>query len=325
LPPPRTLRLGNDIRPYLEQPGNQIIIVPNGTYTAGELTGGHHPETSGPLKGWLVVEAETPHRVVVDLTKAPLTLDRSASRILFVGFTFVNGPIDEFGTDIAFWYTDHSFSTYEWKVVEHEKYQFPHTIRAYADTTLRAAFYGSDIHDTGHGIDLSNSTDTLIEGVHVYNIDDQGLDPKHSIHLDAIDAVSGNMNGLIVTDSWLQGFTIFEDSNGKTGGPDHNLTLEHSWLSDSPAAGIQFVSNRGHRPRGVFGKMIDVHIWSPHNGYPRTDIIDYTQHHVGNTRPGRIDVTETALATSPPPTGAPSPADLWRRNHRYNDWIIAIR
>jgi hypothetical protein len=327
-PPQTRVAPGGNIGRYLSLHGDQVVVVPNGTYTASDVTNAHHDATSGRLKGWLVLKAQSPHGVIIDMSSEPLHLEKTASRILFVGFKFVNGPLYDDGTDIAFWYTDHSFSAYEWKAVQHKKYLFPHTLELYADTTLRAALYGSDVHDTGHALDLSNSTDTRIEGVHVYNIDDMGQDPNGTIHLDAIDAVSGRMNGLTVTQSWLQGFAIFEDSNGSrhrtAGGPCNDLTLENSWFSDSPAAGIQFVSNKGNDPRGIFGTMTDLHVWNMINGNYRFDIVDFTKHHVPNTRPARINLVEKAVVRSAPPKGAISPAAQWRLDHPYDGWMYAI-
>ena len=36
--------------------GDQVVVVPNGTYRGGEVNAAH-PATSGPLKGWLVLVA----------------------------------------------------------------------------------------------------------------------------------------------------------------------------------------------------------------------------------------------------------------------------
>src|SRR5205823_4766631 len=50
---------------YVAMPGDQVVTVPNGTYSAGTVTA-VHPATSGGLRGWLVLVAQTPGGVVVD-------------------------------------------------------------------------------------------------------------------------------------------------------------------------------------------------------------------------------------------------------------------
>src|SRR5437762_246831 len=84
--PPLKLE-GHDITKYISLAGDQAVVVPNGTYAPGTVTTAH-PETSGPYKGWLVLVAESPGDVVVDLSKDHLTLEAGTSRVLFVGFKF---------------------------------------------------------------------------------------------------------------------------------------------------------------------------------------------------------------------------------------------
>ena len=60
--------LGSDIRSYMRLAGDQVVEVPDGTYTGGNVAAAH-PETGGPLKGWLVLVAESPYGVVVDLRR----------------------------------------------------------------------------------------------------------------------------------------------------------------------------------------------------------------------------------------------------------------
>src|SRR5689334_1795445 len=68
--------LGSNISDYIKLGGNQVVIVPNGTYHAsGTVSAPHAASTSGPLNGWLVLKAQSVGGVVVDLSHAPLTLD----------------------------------------------------------------------------------------------------------------------------------------------------------------------------------------------------------------------------------------------------------
>src|SRR5262245_59711564 len=69
---------------YLTRSGDQVVTVPNGTYSGG--TGSApHPATNGPYRGWLVLVAQSPRGVVVDMSQKPLVLDNGTSRVLFVG------------------------------------------------------------------------------------------------------------------------------------------------------------------------------------------------------------------------------------------------
>src|SRR5436190_12248317 len=95
-------------------PGDQVVVVPNGTYKGGGTVNAPHPATSGPYKGWLVLVAETKGGVTVDMSTSNLTLGPTTSRVLFVGFKFINGMFIIQGDDIAFWYTEHSFPPEEW-------------------------------------------------------------------------------------------------------------------------------------------------------------------------------------------------------------------
>src|SRR5262249_4251255 len=140
---------------YLTLHGDQVVTVPDGTYDAGDVENAVHPATNGAYKGWLVIQAQHRGKVIVDLNHAPLTIGENTTRILFVGLTFVNGPVYVEGQQIAFWYTDHSFTATEWNAVQHKKYTFPHTLEVYDSSSTDDAFYGVDAHDTGHAFDLS--------------------------------------------------------------------------------------------------------------------------------------------------------------------------
>src|SRR3954466_5086385 len=80
------------ITDYLQRGGDQVVVVPNGTYSGGSISA-PHAQTDGPYKGWLVLVAQTPKGVVVDMTNGPLILEGGTSRVLFVGFKFINGTL----------------------------------------------------------------------------------------------------------------------------------------------------------------------------------------------------------------------------------------
>jgi hypothetical protein len=336
--PEKLTDLGRDLRSYTNLAGDQVVVLPNGTYTAGTVSA-PHAATTGTDKGWLVLKAQSQDGVVVDLSKAPLTLDSTTSRILFVGFKFVNGSVFAYGSNLAFWYTDHSFPANVWsaqaKDPSHPEaglYRAPRTVYTNNPSSHDVAFYGADIHDTGTGFMVSGSHGTHIEGAQLSNFSDMGLDPQDVVHPDAIGGTSGNFDGLNVSYTWIKGRVMIEDgagNGGSTGGQVSNLNFSHTWMSNSPSAGVQFVSSRTITPRGIFGQFNDVHIWAPKNGYARMDTVDGKVSYTPNTVPSRIDVTQTQVVTSAPSTdtatlNAENPALQWRAAHAYDNWMYAI-
>ena len=318
----RLLDLGRNITTYVKQSGDRVIVVPNGTYSAGAVTA-PHAATSGPYKGWLVLKSQSRHGVVVDLGGAPLTLEGATSRVLFVGFRFVNGPIYVNGSDIAFWHTDHSFPASVW-AAQGRKYSSADTVHAYAPSTQRVKFFGSDLHDTGDAIDVSNSNGTRLEGVKIWNLSDMGVDPQDRIHPDAIDGVAGNVNNLTVAHSYIKGRVIIEDWNGTKGGPNTNLRFENMWVSHSPSSGFIFSTDKPSLPRGLSGALVNVRTWANNNGLGRIEVIDGRHYYQPNSQPSRVNIAH-GVTTQPPAAGSPSPADQWRAAHGYDGWAYALQ
>jgi hypothetical protein len=315
--------LGNDLANYVRLPGNQVVVVPDGWYKVGSSISAPHAATSGALKGWLVLKAQTRNGVVVDLSRTPLTLDGSTSHVLFVGFKFVNGPIFANGSDIAFWYTDHSFPANVW-AGQGGRYNSADTVHAYAPSSNRVEFYGSDLHDTGDAIDVSNSNGTRLEGVKTWNLSDMGVDPQDRIHADAIDGVGGNITSLRVVDSWIKGRVILEDYNGRTGGPNTDIRIVDSWVSNSPSSGFIFTAAKPSGPRGLFGELVNVRSFSNKNGYGRIDIVDGRQYYSPNSYPSRVNIVHSGYSTTPPAAGETNPADVWRAAHDYDGWTYVL-
>lgn len=320
------LQASGNIADYIRRPGDQEVIVPDGTYQASTVHA-PHDRTDGKYRGWLVLRAEHRGHVIVDLEGSELKLDRATSRVLFVGFRFVNGSITIEGRDIAFWYTDHTFPARTWAAQgpkgapERGYYRSPDTVHAYASSTRDVAFYGSDLHDTGDAIDVSNSTRTTLVGVSIFRISDQGFDPNDVVHPDAIDGVSGSSNGLTVRNSWLQGRVVLEDGGGRgSGGRHRNVLFEDDWVSNSPSAGFIFTARKEKPPRGISGRRVDVRSWGHKNGHDRIDIVDGRSSYEPNRSPGRINVRDSKITKTPPPDGAVSPAAQWRAAHPYGSW-----
>jgi hypothetical protein len=328
----KPIDIGRDLANYVKLGGDQVVVVPNGVYSARSVTAPHAP-TNGKYKGWLVLKAQSPYGVVVDLSRGPLTLEAGTSRVLFVGFKFVKGSVDVKGHDIAFWYTDHTFPADEWVRQAPDKsrpergmYRAPRTIYADEGSTQNVSFYGVDAHDTSSGILISKSTNTKLEGVHLWNFSDMGLDPQDVTHSDAIAGVAGQSKNLLVRDTWVQGRIMLIDANAARtiGGPHQNFVFTNTWVSNSPSASFTFTSRKPSAPLGIFGKRINVRSWAANNGKDRIDIVDGRQYYAANSQPSKVNVQDIGVVKSPPPPGTPSPAALWRTAHPYDDWMYAI-
>ena len=191
LRPARAHAASSSITEYISRAGDQVVTVPNGTYSGGTVTA-PHAATSGPYKGWLVLVAQSRGGVVVDLTYDHLTLEAGTSRVLFVGFKFINGTVTVRADDVAFWYTEHTFPIEEWN----RQYQaaggnknallsmenpLPKTIwigESSNRTVLRTQIVGSDIHDVGDdGVFVDHSQGAAIVGSRIWNVLEKSYDP----------------------------------------------------------------------------------------------------------------------------------------------------
>jgi hypothetical protein len=295
---------------FLTMAGDHVVVVPNGVYSAGDIEA-PHPATNGPLKGWLVLMARSPGGVVVDLSNARLLLGPDTTRVMFVGFQFVNGSIFVAGQDIDFWYTEHTFPASSWSP-SNDYSSSPDGVHVFATTARNVHFFGSDVHDVCDAFDVSNSSATVLVGVHVWD-----TSPMPGVcHNDAIDAVAGNTRNLTVLDSWLQGRVMLEDTHG----PDTGVVFSNSWVSNSPSVGFTFTSDRVRVPRGIFGTRDGVRSWGNKSGEDRTEIIDGVQYWYANTQPSRVNVIDTNASTTPPPPGTISPPNQWRAANPYDSW-----
>jgi hypothetical protein len=305
-PPPVAGPRSSNIVDFIAMHGDQVVVVPNGTYRSGDVDVAH-PATSGPYKGWLVLVAQSPHGAVIDMRDAPLHLGANASRVLFVGFKFVNGSLSVDGNHIWFWHTDHSFPLSAWQAEgpsghpEAGLYRSPDAVHVYASTSYDVRFYGSDVHDACDGFDISNSRATMLQGVHVWNTYGGGsADPADTCHDDAIDGVQGNSKNLTVLDSWLQGRVILEDNKG----PHVGALFEHTWVSGSPSSGFTLTSGRA-----ISIQRRDVYSWGHHNG------VDVSKFGVN------VSLVDSGVHTSAPPIGTPPPNDQWRWAHPYDSYV----
>ena len=275
--PGRARAATGSIASYINQPGDQVVTVPNGTYTGGQISA-PHPATTGPYKGWLVLVAQSFHGVVVDMTSTPLVLDPTTSRVLFVGFKFQNGVVSVQGDDIAFWYTEHTFPIEEWNnqfqaaggnmtALETMANGVPKTVwignSPVYRVVQRTQFLGADIHDVGDdGIYVDKSQSGVIDGTKIWNVNEKTYDPGYNpwnpnitdlIHNDGIQ-IPGAVWDLTVADSYVgQTITVGGDNASVK-----NLTWRNLWLSRADGVGMDFYSQNNY---SLTGQMSDIRSW----------------------------------------------------------------
>jgi hypothetical protein len=287
---------------YISKPGDQVVVVPNGTYAGGTVSA-PHPATTGPYKGWLVLVAQSPQGVVVDMTSTPLTLDPSTNHVLFVGFKFQNGILSVQGDDIAFWYTEHTFPIENWNT-QFQAYGgnanalmtmpngVPKTIwignAPVYRIVQRTQILGADIHDVGDdGVYVDKSQSGVIDGTRIWNVNKKTYDPGYNpwvpgmtelIHNDGIQT-PGATSDLTVADSYVgQTITVGGDNANSS-----NLQFSNLWIARCDGVGMDLYSQNGNT---VSGGMQNIQAWS--NGYAinpydpgwdwiRVDIVDSNQ------------------------------------------------
>ena len=266
------------ITDYISKSGDQVVTVPNGIYTGGTVTAAH-PETAGPYKGWLVLVAQSPRGVVVDMTKDPLIIDNGSSRVLFVGFKFINGTMSIRGDDIAFWYTEHSFPIEEWNrqfqaaggnedALNKMANPLPKAIwigeSVSGRSLMRTQIIGADVHDVGDdGIYVDKSMNGVVQGTRIWNVEEKNYDPgynpwnpniKDLIHNDGLQ-IPGAVYGFTMADSYV-GQTI---TVGGDNAPAKGLTWRNLWLSRADGVGMLLYTQNGYQ---VTGSMQNIRSWS---------------------------------------------------------------
>jgi hypothetical protein len=281
---PAAATASSSIADFVTRAGDQVVTVPDGTYSGGTVSA-PHPATTGLYRGWLVLVAQSPRGVVVDMSQRPLVLDVGTNRVLFVGFRFVNGVLSVRGDDIAFWYTEHTFPVEEWN----RQFQAAGgnqnallTMNNADPTSIwvgdqtqgrilqRTQILGADIHDAGDdGIYLDKSQNAVVQGVRIWNVEkktyDPGINPwipsmHELIHNDGIQ-IPGAVYDLTVADSYV-GQTI---TVGGDNAPGENLHWNNLWLSRADGVGMVFYSQNGNP---VTGSMSNIRSWS--EGFAQT-------------------------------------------------------
>lgn len=328
LPTAATAQTPPSIVPFIGSPGGREVVVPNGVYSGGAI--------SAPHDQWLVLRAQTPGQVVVDLRDTGLQLDDGTSKIVFVGFRFVNGTVRLSGVrDVHFWYCSFSFPAEEWarqyaaaggsapadRRVRNEfgtrmANPLPTAVRmrqGMRNTSLeneRVGFWGSDFSDIGDdGIFVTRAQQVNVAGVRIWNIDERRADPGRTLgssqdwfHNDAIQTVGG-VRGVVVADSWIGQKVQW----GAEGRHIESSAFRNLWYAGSSTFGqINDIRNGGR----ILGNVQD-NIRAFGNGqrnglnfdFLRTDFVDGVQRGIGDRhyyQAGVFEMTTTRVTTGPP-------------------------
>jgi hypothetical protein len=294
----------------LRADGDQIVVVPDGTYE-GVRVRAPHPETTGPLGGWLVLQAENPGGAVIT---GDLHLDEPTSRILFVGFRFEDARVYNHGQHLAYWYTDHVYPDVDWFAADRPlPRQF---FVRYPATDIDVL--GSDFHDgVASPINVSGVERFALTGVRVFDLSEPpGSDPEDRSHLNTISLLGGDVTDMVISRSSLVGAR----ANHQT---DHGdvvgLRYEDVWYQGAFGAAFQFNATNGNRI--VDGERVRVRSWGHvgENPQDRIDIVDGRQLEPGQ-RPDVVDVQDLDVELEAPPADAVDPALAWRAENPYDSW-----
>jgi hypothetical protein len=325
-PPPS----GGSILPYLSAPGDQVIVVPNGTYTSGVLDavtapGIKHPATSGDLGGYLVLRAETPGGVkITNVGSAALrTFEmRNAERIVFLGFETEDVVTRHFGCRSVYWWYGES----SYPVERHPDY--PSNMALQGNTTPCAficgysngdsrdlRWYGRDVHDCGDdGFRVTNAYDLLWQGCRWEHIAHHNKPASGAaFHNDCVQTM-GNAS-LRVLDSYMRPLSAGENGSDagcmfiiESGKRSITAEIRRLW-HHGPGWGkpLQFHRRDTAEAGSTVNVVVeDVHAWNHAPGSP-----------IAKSGTG-VTVTETNVQTTVP-TGI-DPATAWRNAHPYDAW-----
>lgn len=237
----------------MKQAGDQVIEIPDGTYKGSASTGltANHAATNGPCKGWLVLKAKNPGKVIVDLTNTDsdvygMEVD-NASRIMFVGIKFIKGSISISGSDVIFWYTDHSFfqttvpsDGATAREAEAAKYGYVKPRLIYFDLK-NSKVLGSDFHNTCTSFILrDNIANPEFGGLRTYDngptMNDGNLSKQ--CHADAIASENSSQPGIYIHDSNTENRIQVQSGNSSA-----SLRIENTWLHGSDGMGISVTSS----------------------------------------------------------------------------------
>jgi len=337
---PAPTYLSHNIDDYVALAGDQVVVVPDGTYTAGSVQA-PHAATSGPYRGWLVLVAQDRGQVVVDpgfgnrLWLQGGAAGAATSRVLFVGFSFRSEVVDD-GTNIAFWYCDHQDADdgYLQRAGNHVPNMF--TVGSGVGSVGPLGVYGDDFHNAVatpvmFGTSVTGAT---LQGLRVFGIDGRfdgysgaaGTDPRN--HVETVGAYPGPVADVKVLDTYLEGaFSLW----GTDAGSDHDLLFQDIWSGFGYQSPFQLSAGNGNSVTGA--RRIDWQVFGPGAG-PAVDplvYVDSVQHSGADAlaQQSRVQLSDTGVSYGYP-VGVSSPADaedsasnpaaVWRTAHPYDTW-----
>jgi hypothetical protein len=320
------------INEFLTMPGDQVVTVPDGTYSADDVVAPHE-ETNGHYRGWLILVAEHQGGVVVDLSTAPnrqFALREGTSRIAFIGFSFRDGVIRNEAQHLRFWYCDHQDPDYEYLDAKRET---PRMFQTF-DTGTDLALYGSDFHNAVatpvyFGSLASNVT---IQGVRIFDIDPKFgdvLDPMS--HIVPMGSPPGSHEHFQILDTYLEGYyTLW----GTQFGSIDDMTWQNIWYGFGYPSPFLLQASPGYRIVGA--TRVNWQIFGPEaelskNGNDPYIYVDDEEYSGAEAfeHEDRVDITDTNVNYGYPPgvsdeasaqNSPQNPAALWRAAHPYDTW-----
>lgn len=256
--PPAIHPPGDDIRELLEMPGGRPVKVASGDYKGGPGVFPHDQR--------LVLYAEHPGEVGLDLGPDDLTLDYGSSNIVLAGFKARNGTIVNNGDGISLWYHDGSFPIEVWDAMYHAagggtgdpvrdkaaiqrmKHPVCKAVWIGLDTKghqlKRNYVFGSDIHDCGDDGVFFDKTSGGIMGHRIWNVEEKQYDPNVNpwnsgdlFHNDAVQT-PGAVD--------LQIASGYQQCVSNLGGDNASciLALDDLWIAGSGAVGLLVISQK---------------------------------------------------------------------------------
>ncbi|MDB5163460.1 MAG: hypothetical protein JWS12_77 [Candidatus Saccharibacteria bacterium] len=294
---------------YARLPGDQEVVVPNGTYKGLGTVTTAHAATGGACKGWLVLKAATQGGVTVDLSGSDtgLTLD-GASRIMFVGFKFIKGSIHASGPDLTFWYNDMTFfqKTTD-KNSSTERYAEMYSLGYSKARVLylegpRTRVYGTDLHNACSTMfTRDNLRDFTFQGSHAYMIGptmEQGGNISVQCHANAIGSEQNHQYNLQFLDSVFEGRLEMESADAT----DSDFTVTNSWFTNSDGAGV-------HTSTSYHGTchLSNLYGW---NNTGQNFLFES----------GTNCKASDSLHNSAPAAGTTSPDAAWKAANPYESW-----
>lgn len=261
--PPAIHPPGDDFREILEMPGGpNPVVVKAGEYKAGS---GRFPHDKR-----LVVVAEAPGEVMLNLEPADLTLEVGSSNIALCGIEHKNGTLLSNADEFTLFHHRGTFPIEKW----HEMYlvslggteagksdqQKKDAIQRMTHPLCKGVWIGqdtggrqiknnrilgTDIHDCGDdGVFFDKCDGAYIQGTRIWNIDEKGYDPGVNpwgattdlFHNDAVQ-IPGSVSEFLLSDSYSQSILQLGGDNGNLRGALYRL-----WVAGCGSAGGVIIS-----------------------------------------------------------------------------------